>query len=152
MVAKWANFSPQLLSLLRIITAFMFIAHGTMKLFNYPVPMPPGMVVTPWTEVWFAGVLETFGGALLLIGLFTRPVAFLLSGEMAFAYFKAHAPQGFWPAANGGELAVFYCFVMLFFSAAGAGAWSVDALIRRHSRASMAPWNGVPSLQGHGGH
>jgi len=82
-----------------------------------------------------AGILETFGGALLLVGLFTRPVAFLLSGEMAFAYFHVHAPHGFWPVLNGGHPAVLFCFVWLYLSAAGPGPWSIDALRARRSRA-----------------
>jgi putative oxidoreductase len=90
----------------------------------------------PFTLIWFAGVLEVFGGFLILIGLFTRPVAFILSGEMAIAYFMMHAPHGFWPLLNHGEAAVFYCFVFLYMAAAGGGAWSVDALICRKPSAS----------------
>lgn len=106
---------------------------GTMKLFGFPMAMPAGVSIPLFSEVWFAGVLEVAGGGLLMIGLFTRPVAFLLSGEMAVAYFQAHAPNGFWPLVNGGTDAVFYCFLWLYFSAAGAGSWSVDA-IRARSR------------------
>jgi putative oxidoreductase len=118
--AKWA---PQLLSLLRIVTAFLFMEHGTMKLFGFPAPMGD---VALFSLMGLAGALEVFGGLLILIGLFTRPVAFLLSGEMAFAYFMAHAPQGFWPVLNHGEAAVFYCFMFLYLAAAGGGPWSVD--------------------------
>jgi putative oxidoreductase len=84
-----------------------------------------------WSQAWFAGFLETFGGLLLLVGLFTRPVAFLLSGEMAFAYFIGHAPQGFWPVLNQGHPAVLFCFLFLYLSAAGGGPWSLDAARNR---------------------
>lgn len=120
--------APHLLSLMRIIAAFLFIQHGTMKLFSFPAEPPfgnPEMM----TLFWWAGVLEVFGGLLLLAGLFTRPVAFLLSGQMAVAYFMVHAPQNFWPILNGGELAAFYCFVFLYLAAAGGGRWSVDNLL-----------------------
>jgi putative oxidoreductase len=119
------SWSPMLLSILRIVTAFMFIQHGSSKLFQVPhVPMHDG--VRLMSLIGLAGILEVAGGFLLLIGLFTRPVAFILSGEMAFAYFIAHAPRGFLPLLNGGELAVEWCFVFLYFWAAGPGAWSVD--------------------------
>ncbi|MEO8161235.1 MAG: DoxX family protein [Arenimonas sp.] len=121
---KW---SPQLLGLLRIVTAFMFIQHGTAKLFH--VPAVEAMSGVQLMSVYgVAGVLEVVGGVLLLLGLFTRPVAFILSGEMAVAYFMAHAPQSFLPLLNGGELAVQWCFLFLYFSFAGAGAFSLDAL------------------------
>lgn len=130
-VTKWSSWEPRLRSVLRIVAAFLFMQPGGMKLFSFPIPMPAGNVLTPFSEIWFAGVLEVFGGGLLLLGLFTRPVAFLLSGEMAVAYFQAHGPKGFWPLANGGTDAIFYCFLWLYFSAAGAGSWSLDALRRR---------------------
>lgn len=122
-----STWAPRLLSLVRIILAFMFTAHGSQKLFN----LPPGKMASPelFSIVGLAGVLEFGGGVLLLIGLFTRPVAFLLSGTMAVAYFMAHAPQGFLPIVNGGELAVTYCWVFLYLSAAGGGPWSIDALL-----------------------
>ena len=127
-----ARFSPQLLSILRIVAAFCFILHGTGKLFHFPAaPGSPAMDIAMFSLPWFAGVLEAFGGFLLLIGLFTAPVAFLLSGEMAVAYFKAHAPNGFWPTLNHGEAAVLFCFLWLYIAAAGPGPWSVDAAIRR---------------------
>jgi putative oxidoreductase len=91
-----------------------------------------------FSQFWFAGVLETFGGLLIVIGLFTRPVAFILSGEMAVAYFQAHAPRAFWPVLNGGESAVLFCFIFLYLFAVGAGPVSVDALLRRR-RARAAP-------------
>jgi putative oxidoreductase len=119
-----------LLSVLRIITGFLFIQHGVQKLFGLlgarPGGPPPLLSLSG-----IAGVLEFFGGLLIIFGLFTRPVAFILSGQMAVAYFMAHAPRGFWPAQNGGELAAFYCFVFLYLSAAGGGPWSLDSLWRR---------------------
>jgi putative oxidoreductase len=126
----YAIWTPRLLSVLRIIAGFLFLAHGAQKLFGFLAP--PGMPsATMFSEMWVAGVLELFGGALLLLGLFTRPVAFILSGMMAVAYFQSHAPGGFWPLQNKGELAVLYCFVFLFLSVAGGGEWSVDRLLRR---------------------
>ncbi|MGH8501606.1 MAG: DoxX family protein [Gammaproteobacteria bacterium] len=118
----WA---PRVLSILRIVTAFLFMQHGLQKLFEFPAP--PGFPVELVSLIGLAGILELVGGFLILIGLFTRPVAFILSGEMAFAYFMAHAPQGFWPILNEGELAALYCFVFLYFALAGGGAWSVDS-------------------------
>lgn len=141
----FARWSPRLLSVLRIIAAFLLIQHGAQKLFGFPAPppqqqaaqqsaqqqqpapqrqsgMPPMMLV--------AAVLEFFGGLLFLVGLFTRPAAFLLSGELAAAYFMAHAPRGFWPLLNQGELAALYSFLFLYFAVAGGGEWSVDYLWR----------------------
>ena len=122
----WA---PQLLSSLRIVAGFLFIAHGTQKLFGFPAPMPVQMSLA--SIVGAAGIIEFVGGALLLAGLFTRPVAFILSGEMAVAYFRSHVERSFWPLLNGGELAALYSFLFLFLAAAGGGPWSADALIRR---------------------
>lgn len=132
LVAKWSTWAPQLQSLLRIVAAFIFIPSGTMKLFAFPMGMPPdGSTAKLMSQIGIGGILEVFGGALLLVGLFTRPVAFILSGEMAVAYFQFHAPQGFWPIVNGGTGAVLYCFVWLYFSAAGAGPWSLDAMRKK---------------------
>ncbi len=133
LATKWSAWEPRLRSLLRIVAAFMFILAGTSKLFAFPVPMPHGGTAKLLSEVWVAGVLEVFGGGLLLLGLFTRPVAFLLAGEMAVAYFQVHFPKSFWPTVNGGVSAVLYCFVWLYFSAAGPGPWSLDALRRRRA-------------------
>jgi len=131
-VASWSAWGPRFQAILRIVAAFMFVLAGTSKLFAFPVGMPPdGATATPMTQIWVGGVLEAFGGALLLLGFFTRPVAFLLAGEMAVAYFQFHAPQSFWPTVNGGVSAVLYCFLWLYFSAAGAGPWSLDALRRK---------------------
>src|SRR5205085_4837044 len=116
--------------ILRIVAAFLFIEHGLQKLFGFPVPMQGG--APPLASLFGAGgILEFVGGLLLLLGLFTRPVAFLLAGEMAVAYFMVHARGGFWPLLNRGELAVLYCFVFLYLAAAGGGPWSGDRLWRR---------------------
>ena len=128
LVAKWSAFAPQLKSLLRIVAALAFMSAGTMKLFAFPAGLPPdGSTAHFPSQVWLGGFLEFFGGALMLVGLFTRPVAFVLSGEMAVAYFQFHFPRSFWPTINEGVSAVIYCFVWLYFSAAGAGPWSLDA-------------------------
>jgi putative oxidoreductase len=128
LVARWSACAPYLQSVLRMVAAFMFMLAGTMKLFAFPIGMPPnGGTAHLMSQIGLAGFLEVFGGALLLIGLFTRPVAFLLSGEMAVAYFQAHFPTSFWPVVNGGVSAALYCFIWLYFSAAGAGPWSLDA-------------------------
>ena len=121
-------------AILRIIAGLMFICAGTMKIFNYP-PMPPGQPpVELMSQVGIGGLMEVIGGALFVLGLFTRPVSFLLAGEMAVAYFQFHAPAAFLPTVNQGVPAVLYCFIFLYFMFAGAGAWSVDALIaRRHA-------------------
>jgi len=122
---------PRVLAVLRIVTAYLFMAHGTAKLFGAPhQAMFDGLQLM--SLVGLAGILEVFGGALILIGLFTRPVAFVLCGFMAVAYFMGHASQGnvLLPMLNGGELAVLYCFVFLYLVFAGAGAWSVDAARR----------------------
>lgn len=135
-VARWQSWTPQLLSILRIVTAFLFMQVGTAKLFGFPAAIMPGGGTAPVASLaGVAGVLEAFGGALLLAGLFTRPVAFVLSGEMAVAYFYAHAPQNFWPVLNQGAPAALYAFLFLFFSAAGAGPWSLDELRRRSAEA-----------------
>lgn len=128
-VAKWPAQASRLLGAVRIVAAFVFMQSGTMKLFAFPVGVPPnGGTVALISQAGLGGILEVFGGALLLLGLFTRPVAFLLAGEMAVAYFQFHAPQSFWPVVNGGMPAVLFCFLWLYFSAAGPGAWSLDAL------------------------
>jgi putative oxidoreductase len=133
-VSNWASWGPYLQSVLRIVAALMFMLSGTMLLFAFPAGIPPNGGTAPLlSQMGIGGALELFGGALLLLGLFTRPVAFLLCGEMAVAYFQFHFPQGFWPVLNGGIPAALYCFVWLYFSAAGAGPWSLDALLRKRS-------------------
>ncbi len=127
--AKWRSGAPYLKSVLRIVSALMFITFGTMKLFAFPVGMPPdGGTAKLMTQTGIGGILEVFGGGLMLLGLFTRPVAFILAGEMAVAYFQFHFPQSFWTVVNMGTPAVLYCFIWLYFSAAGAGPWSLDAM------------------------
>ncbi len=131
LAAEWA---PRLLAVLRIVTALIFFEHGTQKLFGFP-PRASGVGPEVFSLIWFAAVMELVGGVLLAIGLWTRPVAFVLAGEMAFAYFIAHAPRNFFPALNGGDAAILYCFVFLYMSAAGGGAWSLDNA--RDRRASL---------------
>ena len=130
----WSSLSrwePQALSVLRIVSGFLFMAHGMQKLFGFPAGAQPGQRPPLGSTMGVGGVLEFVGGLLLLLGLFTRPVAFVLSGMMAVAYFGWHASGGFWPVVNRGELAVLYCFVFLYFVFAGPGPWSVDHSLRR---------------------
>lgn len=121
--------SPGLLSILRIVTALLYLVHGTQKMFG--IPPGTGAAFELMTLRGASGILEVFGGGLLLVGLFSRPVAFILSGHMAFAYFIAHAPQNFWPILNRGELAIMFCFVFLYLAAAGGGSWSLDRVLVR---------------------
>jgi putative oxidoreductase len=156
-ISFYSKWSPRLLSVLRIVAALLLMQHGAQKLFGVPAapPPPPQQQVVQQTGqqqaqqqpqqqqaeqqprrtpplMLVAGVLEFFGGLLCLVGLFTRPVAFILSGMLAVAYFMVHAPQGFWPVLNKGELAALYSFVFLFLAAAGGGSWSLDNLWRRN--------------------
>jgi putative oxidoreductase len=130
MHAKLNAYSPVILSILRIVAALLFLEHGLMKLFTFPVAQPevpsplPAMLVA-------AALIETVGGALLALGLFTRVAAFVCSGQMAFAYFIAHAPNSPWPGANGGDAAILFCFLFLYFVFAGGGSLSLDALRKR---------------------
>jgi putative oxidoreductase len=124
------KYESQLRSLARIMAAFTFSLHGWQKFFGMFGGIG-GSRPELTSALGIAGVLETFGGAMMMLGLYTRPVAFLLSGEMCVGYFRTHAPRGFWPLVNGGELAVFYSFFFLWLSAAGAGVWSIDRLLGR---------------------
>jgi putative oxidoreductase len=124
------NWTPRLLSVLRIVAAALFLEHVTAKLLGFP-HVEALANLAQFSLPWVAGVFELVGGFLLLIGLLTRPVAFILSGEMAVAYFLAHAPHGFFPLLNGGELAIVYCFVFLYLAATGGGPWSVDQVRSR---------------------
>ena len=119
----WA---PRVLSIVRVVTALIFMEHGTQKLLNFP-PNPPGRPAVELFSLYgFAGSLEIVGGILLVFGLFTRPVAFILSGEMAFAYWMTHAQRSVFPILNGGDAAILYCFLFLYLASAGGGAWSLD--------------------------
>ena len=129
-----SGWAPRTLSLLRIVAAALYLSHGTAKLFAIPALMPNHATVPLVSWLGLAGLIEAIGGALLLLGLFTRPVAFITAGEMAVAYFVAHAPGGFWPVVNKGELAVLYCFLWLYVCAAGPGVWSLDAIRGRAAR------------------
>jgi putative oxidoreductase len=121
---------PYLLSILRIMVALLFLQHGLSKVFNFPAPSPvpslTGLLI-------LAAFLETVGALFLLVGAYTRIVAFILSGEMAFAYFMAHAPRSFYPVVNGGTLAILYCFMFLYIAFAGAGPWSVDRTVLKQA-------------------
>ena len=122
------SYAPTMRSVLRIVAALIFFAHGTQKILGFPASdMNPAAMSLPW----IAGMLELFGGALLIVGLFTRPVAFVLSGLMAVAYWMAHAPQSPYPALNGGDAAILYCFVFLYFVFSGPGPISLDAMMKR---------------------
>ena len=127
--------SRRMLGVLRIVAGLVFISFGTMKLIGYPPSPQPMPAFDLMSEHGFAGLLETFGGCAILLGLLTRPVAFILSGEMAVAYFQVHFPQSPFPSVNQGTPAVLFCFLFLYFAAAGPGPWSVDAfLASRHAR------------------
>jgi len=119
--------------LLRVVAGLLFLQAGGMKLFDWfgGIPAQYGGHPALLSQTWIGGVLEFYGGAAILLGLFTRPIAFILSGEMAVAYFQFHQPGGAWPIQNHGEPAVLFCFIFLFFAAHGAGKWSVDAFLRR---------------------
>ena len=122
--------SPRVLSILRIVAALLFMEHGLMKLFHFPAPQPGAPDPLP-ALLMAAAWIEVVGGGLLALGLFTRAVAFVCSGEMAVGYFMAHAPNGFYPALNMGEAAVLYCFVFFYLAFAGGGEWSLDAQVRK---------------------
>lgn len=125
--------------LLRVVAGLLFLQAGGMKIFDWfgGIPAEHGGHPAFLSQTWIGGVLEFYGGAAILLGLFTQPVAFILSGEMAVAYFQFHQPQAFWPIQNQGQPAVLYCFIFLFFAAHGGGDWSLDAIIRK-MRASRA--------------
>ena len=129
------------LFLLRVISGLVFMQAGGMKIFDWfgGIPAEYGGHPAMFTQTWIGGVLEFYGGLAILVGLFTRPVAFLVAGEMAVAYFQAHAPRGFWPLRNGGEPTVLYSFVFLYLFATGAGPFSLDAVLRRRRESGRFP-------------
>lgn len=127
----WSSYSPYVLSIVRIVVALLFFEHGLSKMFGFPQPIPPPAL---FSLSWFSGAIEFVGGGLLLIGLFSRASAFIMSGEMAFAYFISHAPHSFFPIINRGDAAILYCFIFLYIAFAGGGPWSLDAkLFSRHT-------------------
>ncbi len=129
MIIDIESLTPRMLSVLRIVTGLLFLEHGTAKLLGFPLSPNPGPAV--FSLLGVQGILELVGGFLILIGFLTRPVAFILAGDMAVAYFMTHAPRGFFPTLNGGQLAILFCFVFLFLVFAGAGPWSVDEQLAR---------------------
>ena len=131
MTEALAAWRPRALSVLRFITGLLIIQHGLGKIIHFPA-LPAYANVQPLSLLGAAGFIELIGGALLILGLFTRPAAFILSGEMAFAYFMVHAPKSFYPLVNGGTLAIMYCFTCLYLSTVGAGPWSVDAAMKKN--------------------
>ena len=135
--ATLALWSPRMLSVLRIVAGLLFFEHGASKLFGVPHNASFDNLQL-YSLIGLAGVIEVIGGALLTIGLFTRPVAFIMSGEMAFAYFMAHAPKNMFPVLNGGDPAVLYCFLFLYFFFAGGGEWSLDAMRSRQATPARA--------------
>jgi putative oxidoreductase len=130
-----ARFAPYVLSIVRIVAALLFLEHGTSRLFGWPSPIPTPAFLSMY---WFAGAIELVGGILLVLGLFTRPAALIMSGEMAFAYFINHAPASFFPILNRGDGAILYCFIFLYIAFAGGGPWSLDALLGRRSDPSRS--------------
>lgn len=125
-----AHYAPYVLSIVRIVAALLFFEHGLSRLFGFPSPLPTPALFSMY---WFAGAIELAGGALLALGLFTRVAAFIVSGEMAFAYFLSHAPHDFFPILNRGDGAILYCFIFFYIAFAGAGPWSLDARLRKRA-------------------
>ena len=128
--------SPYLLSIVRIVVALLIFEHGLSRMFGFPSPLP---TPAPFTLYWFAGALEFVGGALLAAGLFTRLSAFILSGEMASAYFLSHAPHSFFPILNRGDSSILYCFIFFYIAVAGGGPWGLDALVASRRRQTLSP-------------
>ena len=141
----WSGYSPYVLSIVRIVIALLFFEHGLSKMFGFPQPIPPPAL---FSLSWFSGAIEFVGGGLLVVGLFSRASAFIMSGEMAFAYFISHAPHSFFPIINRGDAAILYCFIFLYIAFAGGGPWSLDAkLSSRHTNARLVQrMDGEPLL------
>ncbi len=137
MFSKLDRLQPYVLGIVRIITGLLFLQHGASKLLGFPPPARPADIAL-FSLIGFAGILELCGGALVALGLFTRAAAFVLSGEMAFAYFVAHEPRGFFPLLNGGEDAILFCFVFFYLVFAGGGAFSLDAMLGRDGASHRA--------------
>ena len=131
------RYQPIMLSILRIMAGLLFLAHGTQKFLSFPPGETAGMGWTFSHPGHFAGIVEVIAGALIAIGLATRPAAFIASGTMAFAYFIGHAPRGFWPVNNMGDAAILYCFVFLYLVFAGPGPWSLDAAMGRRRQIEL---------------
>jgi putative oxidoreductase len=127
---SWEKYTPQMLSILRIVACLIFIPHGTQKLFGFPAPPPGGNLPALVSIYGLAALMEVILGPLLLVGIYTRWLAFLLSGEMAIAYWYSHFPRNVWPLLNGGDASILYCFVFLFIACAGVGAWGLDRSVR----------------------
>lgn len=132
------RYAPQALAVLRIVTALIFLLHGTQKLFGFPAPPSSGLPAA-FSLFWIGAILEFVGGLLIMVGLFTRPVAFVLAGEMAVAYWFFHAPRNFFPVLNGGDAAILYCFIFLLLVFAGPGSWSADEALGRDGPRPVTP-------------
>jgi putative oxidoreductase len=132
------RYQPYMIAVLRVVTALIFMEHGTQKLFGFPAPSERGFPEL-FSLSWFGGIMEFVGGALIAFGLFTRPVAFLLAGEMAVAYWGFHAPRNVFPILNGGDAAILYCFVFLLLVFTGPGAWSIDRALGRRNPPEKVP-------------
>jgi putative oxidoreductase len=128
MIGLLGSWKPKAYATLRIVTGLLFAQHGAQKLFGILGGSQRDLI----TQMGLAGVIEFFGGLLVAVGLFASPIAFIACGEMAWAYFQSHAPRGFWPVLNGGELTVLYCWIFLYIAATGGGVWSLDAAMKRH--------------------
>jgi putative oxidoreductase len=134
---NWSKAEEITYTLLRVVAGWLFFQAGATKILGWFGGMPQGMTVTVGSQVWIGGMLETIGGLLILVGLFTRPVAFIVSGEMAVAYFQFHQPNGTWPHQNQGTAAVLFCFLFLYMAAKGGGEYSLDALLRKRRPAGF---------------
>jgi len=138
-----SKYSPEALSVVRIVVGLLFLEHGSAALLGFPHPTSPAPAIM--TVIWVQRVLELLGGLLMVIGLFTRPVGFILAGDMAVAYFMAHAPKNFFPMINGGDAAILFCFIFLFLFVSGSGRWSLDNKISPSDKAVVREVEGAPA-------